>query len=147
MSVRSTSGSGQRISTKLGKDAYEHVCRIYFIEAIGLDLIKIGYAVDPVKRFKAMLTVSPSPLSLLGSIWGGPKREAEIHAALDAHRMHGEWFDKGAPEVMALVATADRVLWAGILQSGSPAAWRGPAGLSGETGPWRGRAPDARPLP
>ncbi|HEX7741392.1 MAG TPA: hypothetical protein VF442_02970, partial [Sphingobium sp.] len=72
-----------RASRRLGSDLYEHVSRLYFIEAIGLDLIKIGYTVDPVKRFTSMLTMSPVPLSLLGSIWGGPKREMEIHAKLD----------------------------------------------------------------
>lgn len=95
-----------RISRRLGKEMYEHVSKIYFIEAVGLDLIKIGYTVDPVKRFMGMLTMSPVPLSLLGTIWGGPQRELEIHALLEAHRTHGEWFRK-VPEVMALVATAE----------------------------------------
>lgn len=70
---------------------YEHVCKVYFVEAVGMDLIKIGYTVDPVKRFTAMLTMSPAPLSLLGSMWGGPRREGEIHALLDEFRVHGEW--------------------------------------------------------
>jgi len=95
-----------RVSRRLGKDMYEHVSKVYFIEAVGLDLIKIGYTVDPVKRFMGMLTMSPVPLSLLGSIWGGPQREAEIHGQLAEHRTHGEWFQK-VPEVMAVVATAE----------------------------------------
>jgi hypothetical protein len=85
---------------------YERVSRLYFIEAVGLDLIKIGYTVDPVKRFIGMLTSSPVPLSLLGSTWGGPQREAEVHAQLAEFRTHGEWFKK-SPEVMAVAATAD----------------------------------------
>jgi hypothetical protein len=85
---------------------YEHVSRIYFIEAVGLSLVKIGYTVDPVKRFMGMLTMSPVPLSLLGSIWGGPQKEAEIHAKLATFRTHGEWF-KMTAEVMAIVATAE----------------------------------------
>ena len=47
-----------RVSRRLGKEMYEHVSKIYFIEAVGLDLIKIGYTVDPVKRFMGMLTMS-----------------------------------------------------------------------------------------
>jgi len=95
-----------RASRRLGKDMYEHVSRIYFIEAVSLNLIKIGYTVDPVKRFMGMLTMSPVPLSLLGSIWGGPQREAEIHAQLEPFRLHGEWFKK-VPEVMAVVNTSE----------------------------------------
>lgn len=97
-----------RVSRRLGKIEYENCCRIYFIEAVGMGLIKIGYTIDPAKRFLSMLTVSPAPLSLLGSISGGPQKELEIHAALDEHRLHGEWFKK-VPAVMALVATADHV--------------------------------------
>lgn len=95
-----------RLSRRLGSDAYEQLCRIYFIEAVGMGLIKIGYTIDPVKRFCSMLTSSPAPLSLLGSICGGPQREGAIHAQLEPFRMHGEWFQK-APEVMALVATSE----------------------------------------
>jgi len=97
-----------RVSRRLGKVEYENCCRIYFIEAVGMDLIKIGYTIDPAKRFLAMLTSSPAPLSLLGSISGGPQKELEIHTALDEHRLHGEWFKK-VPPVMALVETADQL--------------------------------------
>lgn len=103
-----------RASRRLGKDLYQHVCKIYFVEAVGMDLVKIGYTVNPVKRFMAMLTMSPAPLSLLGSMWGGPRRETEIHAKLDEFRVHGEWFEK-SPEVMAVVATADLSYGEGML--------------------------------
>lgn len=94
-----------RLSRKLGKDRYEALCEIYFIEAVGLELIKIGYALRVLERFRSMLTASPCRLSLLGTIPGGPQREALIHAQIAAHVSHGEWFHK-SPEVMALVATA-----------------------------------------
>jgi hypothetical protein len=97
-----------RASRRLGKELYEHICKIYFIEAVGMDLIKIGYTVNPTQRFMGMLTTSPAPLSLLGSIWGGPQKELEIHARLEPHRLHGEWFKK-VPEVMEVVASADQV--------------------------------------
>lgn len=95
-----------RLSRRLGKAEYENCCRIYFIEAVGMGLVKIGYTIDPAKRFMSMLTMSPAPLSLLGSITGGPEKEAEIHGKLAPHRLHGEWF-KMVPEVMAIVATAE----------------------------------------
>jgi len=95
------------VSRRLGSAEYENCCRIYFIEAVGMGLIKIGYTIDPAKRFMTMLTMSPAPLSLLGSISGGPQKETEIHAQLEPHRLHGEWF-KATPEVMAIVATAEQ---------------------------------------
>lgn len=79
--------------------------RVYFIEAVGLDLVKVGYALDVAKRFTGMMTTSPAPLTLLGMLDGGPKLEAAIHEQLAAHRAHGEWFHKTA-EVMAVVATS-----------------------------------------
>lgn len=78
---------------------------VYFVEAVGLDMIKIGYALDLAKRFTAMMTSSPAALSLLGTLPGGPREEMELHERLAAHRAHGEWFHK-TPEVMAVVATA-----------------------------------------
>lgn len=83
----------------------ENCCRVYFIEAVGHDLIKIGYALDLQKRFTGLMTASPAPLTLLGVLDGGPRLEMEIHEKLAAHRSHGEWFRK-TPEVMAIAATA-----------------------------------------
>ena len=102
------------VSRRLGKAEYENCCRIYFIEAVGMDLIKIGYTIDPVRRFMGMLTMSPAPLSLLGSISGGPQKELKIHAELEPHRLHGEWFRK-VPEVMVVVATAEQTYGHGLL--------------------------------
>ena len=96
-----------RLSRRMGKTEYEAGCRIYFIEAVGMNLVKIGYTINPPKRFMAMLTASPAPLSLLGCIAGGPQKEAKLHAQLAEHRLHGEWF-KMVPEVLSVVATADR---------------------------------------
>lgn len=83
----------------------ESLSLVYFIEAVGLDLVKIGYAIDLQKRFTGMMTTSPAPLTLLGVLDGGPKLECALHEQLAAHRAHGEWFRK-TPEVMAVVATA-----------------------------------------
>lgn len=82
---------------------------VYFIEAVGLELIKIGYAYDMQKRFTGLMTTSPAALTLLGVLDGGAKLETELHERLAAHRAHGEWFHK-APEVMAVVATAQPAL-------------------------------------
>lgn len=94
-----------RISTVAGKETYEKDCRVYFVEADGLGLVKIGYALDVRKRFIALMTASPVRLTLLGTLPGGAKLEAAIHAQLADHRAHGEWFHKSA-EVLAVVGTA-----------------------------------------
>lgn len=86
--------------------AREAASVVYFIEAVGLDLIKIGYAMDLRLRFTGMMTASPAPLTLLGTVPGGPKVEMEIHERLAGHRAHGEWFRK-TPEVMAEAAKAE----------------------------------------
>jgi hypothetical protein len=89
MSVPTTSS---RLSARIGKDCYEQLCQIYFIEAPGTGLVKIGYAVDVLERFNGMLTMSPVPLSLLASMPGGPQMEAELHVRFANSRTHGEWF-------------------------------------------------------
>lgn len=101
MAVLTTS----RVSRRMPKAEHEALCRVYFIEAEGHDLIKIGYAIDLQKRFAGMMTSSPAPLTLLGILEGGPKLETTIHERLATHRAHGEWFHK-TPEVMAVVATS-----------------------------------------
>lgn len=85
--------------------AREAASVVYFIEAVGLNLIKIGYAMDLRLRFTGMMTASPAALTLHGVIPGGPKVEMEIHDRLAEHRAHGEWFHK-TPAVMAEVAKA-----------------------------------------
>lgn len=97
MSVPTTS------SAEADRETY---CWVYFIEAVGLDLIKIGYALDLEKRFTGLMTSSPAALTLLGVMQGGPRLETQIHTDLAEHRAHGEWFRK-TPEVMAVVAKAE----------------------------------------
>lgn len=102
MSVPTTSSGSKRDR--------ESTSWVYFVEAVDLNLIKIGYALDLEKRFTALMTSSPAALSLLGVLRGGPRLEMAIHEQLAAHRAHGEWFRK-TPEVMAVVATAEQHDW------------------------------------
>lgn len=74
----------------------EAACSVYFIEAVGLDLIKIGYASDVGRRFRALQAGSAAPLKLLGTMRGGPQAECALHDKLAEHRSHGEWFRKCA---------------------------------------------------
>jgi len=76
---------------------------VYFVEGAGL--IKIGFAADATRRFKAMLTGSPVPLSLLASMSGGPEVEAELHIQFAEWRAHGEWF-RPSPKLLEIIAAA-----------------------------------------
>jgi hypothetical protein len=64
---------------------------IYFIG--GGDLVKIGWAADPMRRMDDLQTGSPVRLKLLGFYPGGLAMERALHARFSAARAHGEWFD------------------------------------------------------
>jgi Meiotically up-regulated gene 113 len=81
---------------------------VYFVEAVGLDLIKIGHSRDIGKRMRRLSTGCPAPMRLLGTMPGGEKIERHYHERLAAFRVHGEWFRK-APEVASLLAGINAV--------------------------------------
>ncbi len=68
---------------------------IYFIEAIGLDAVKIGTAKDDValcRRIVSYITSCPAGVVLLGVLDGGPIEERRLHKAYSRCRIRGEWF-------------------------------------------------------
>lgn len=65
---------------------------IYFIEADGLDAIKIGFTTDIGKRLADLKTALPVQLRLIGSVVGPASLEQSIHKSLKEHRITGEWF-------------------------------------------------------
>lgn len=79
---------------------------VYFIEAVGLDLVKIGYARDIDERLRKLAPGCPAPLRLLGVMPGGPSTEHHLHATLHSLRAHGEWFRRG-PDLDAILATLE----------------------------------------
>jgi hypothetical protein len=83
----------------------DSISSVYFVEAVGLGLIKIGYAINLPQRFTSLMTSSPVPLTLLGVMDGGAALETRLHIELAEHRTHGEWFLK-CPAVLAVVAQA-----------------------------------------
>lgn len=80
---------------------------IYFIEAVGLGLIKIGYANDVSERMRKLRPGCPAPLKLLGRLPGGIREERDLHRQLAKQRAHGEWFRR-CPEIDALLQGADK---------------------------------------
>jgi hypothetical protein len=80
--------------------------KVYFIEAVGLNVIKIGYARDIGERIRKLRPGCPAPLRLLGTAPGGLSAEQEFHRTLAAHRIHGEWFRR-CPELEKVLAGID----------------------------------------
>lgn len=82
---------------------------IYFVEAVGVGNIKIGFtgADDVQFRIDQLQTGCPVPLRLLNAVPGTEQDEKDLHRRFAANRVHGEWF-KPAPELLALIAPAEQ---------------------------------------
>jgi hypothetical protein len=65
---------------------------VYFIEAIGVEMIKVGFTRDLPKRLADLKTALPIDLRVLTTMPGDRETEARIQAALAEHRVRGEWF-------------------------------------------------------
>lgn len=67
---------------------------VYFIEATGMDRIKIGSAKTPTKRLKELQTGSPAHLRIVATIASNDARrlETRLHRAFGDARVLGEWF-------------------------------------------------------
>jgi hypothetical protein len=79
---------------------------IYFLEAVGVGHIKIGYTFDKAdRRVKELQTASPVPLRLLACMTGTADDEEALHERFAADRLCGEWF-KPNDELLALIEVA-----------------------------------------
>ncbi len=71
----------------------QHSDTIYFIEAEGLDRVKIGLCTgDPSFRVSNLQTGSPVRLRLLAQSKGDSRAERALHKQFESLRIHGEWF-------------------------------------------------------
>jgi hypothetical protein len=75
---------------------------VYYIEAVGQNIIKIGHSIDPQTRRKNLQTVPTVKLVVLATEPGGQPKEALRHAEFTAIRLSPdvEWFHK-TPELLA----------------------------------------------
>lgn len=64
--------------------------RVYFIECVGAQAVKIGWSVDPFERLAHLQTGSPFELKMLLTRSGGDEEERQLHRRF-AH-LRGEWF-------------------------------------------------------
>ena len=66
---------------------------VYFVEAEGCGLIKIGFTERPfARRFGQLRAQSPVSLRGLGTIKGGIELERALHERFAGDWSHGEWF-------------------------------------------------------
>lgn len=75
---------------------------IYFVGPAG-GPIKIGRASRLEFRLRDLRLANAFPLELWASIEAPTSLEREYHARFDAHRLHGEWFER-CPEIEAEIA-------------------------------------------
>ena len=66
---------------------------VYFIEAIGLKKIKVGYSKDVESRLRQLQTAMPFEMRILASVPGTIALESEIHRLFAKTRVRGEWFE------------------------------------------------------
>lgn len=98
-SVASVSGSAEH------SGALNDSERVYFFSCAEAKAIKIGHSDDPEARLRACQTGCPLPLTLLGSIPGGVRKERELHGLFSGLRIHGEWF-RSEPELLEFIGNA-----------------------------------------
>lgn len=77
---------------------------VYFIEALGLNKIKIGFSDNPERRISQLTTGSPVPLKLITKIPGSIQLERELQARFEPIRFDKEWF-YATKELMAFIAS------------------------------------------
>jgi hypothetical protein len=71
---------------------------IYFIRAPSVQMVKVGYTVNPIKRFSSMQGNSPVALEWVASDQRGDLlTEAEFMFRYEDHRSRGEWFHDIGP--------------------------------------------------
>lgn len=70
---------------------------VYFVEAVGLKKVKIGYAIDVKKRLAALATNCPTPLRLMAFVQGPRELEFTLHIRFWKCHSHLEWFHLRKP--------------------------------------------------
>jgi transposase-like protein len=97
------SGHAKSLFPRPTTDSYQIVdlglqgsAHLYFIDAIGSNLIKIGVSKKPESRLKGLRTGSPLPLELQTVVLCASDFEKSLHKHLESlnYHSHGEWFFK-----------------------------------------------------
>lgn len=83
---------------------------VYLIGSPRARVVKIGVSNAPEARLQELQTGSPVALRLLWKKPGGQALESALHAYFGTYRAHGEWFDFGDHDPVALVHAAAATL-------------------------------------
>lgn len=94
----------ERICAVLLRADKESASRIYFIEAVGANRIKIGRSNNVGKRIRSLQCASPFKLILLAEAPGSSFTETYFHNIFREHRVGGEWFSD-CPEIRAHIGS------------------------------------------
>ena len=65
---------------------------VYFVQSVGGEAIKIGFAKDVRKRLRALQGASPYQLKVLLVLEGGQKFETELHRKFKKSKLMNEWY-------------------------------------------------------
>jgi hypothetical protein len=65
---------------------------VYFVRAVSGGPVKIGWALDPSDRLRALQANSPQKLELLVAYPATIEEERRLHREYAYARLHGEWF-------------------------------------------------------
>src|SRR5690606_28849223 len=79
---------------------------IYVIGCDEVRLVKIGISSDVPGRLAGLQVGSPVELRILWTMPGSIDMEQDLHEYFRAYRRHGEWFDFGDENPVAMVAGA-----------------------------------------
>lgn len=76
---------------------------VYLIGSPDGGLVKIGRTCNVNRRLADIQRMSPVPLALLWHTPGNHILEKALHRAFSIHRTHGEWFDFGDDDPVAMI--------------------------------------------
>ena len=82
---------------------------VYFVQQGADGPIKIGTAVDVVKRLDHLMAANSAELVVRAIIPGGAEIEGELHIRFARHVIRGEWF-RPDPEIVEYMASLPAVL-------------------------------------
>jgi DNA-binding GntR family transcriptional regulator len=83
---------------------------VYVIGGAESSRVKIGTSIDPESRLALFQSGSPVKLSILFRTPGGLGLERSLHQHFRSYRSHGEWFDFGSHEPVAMIRDALRAI-------------------------------------
>ncbi|WP_188188087.1 GIY-YIG nuclease family protein [Nonomuraea sp. SYSU D8015] len=79
---------------------------VYLIGNPQSSLFKIGRTVDVTRRLGTIQSMSPVPLAVLWTHSGGRGLESNLHRHFAIYHSHGEWYNFGDEDAVALVEEA-----------------------------------------